>query len=69
MVVAAYTSGILKKVPVDTMYLGEDGLLPLEVKFLHDPDSTHGFCGAALSSNVIHFEVQSREMGMGKSLM
>ena len=44
-----------KKVPVDTMYLGEDGLLPLEVKFLHDPDSTHGFCGAALSSNVIHF--------------
>ena len=37
------------------MYLGEDGLIPLEVKFKHDPDSTHGFCGAALSSNVIHF--------------
>ena len=37
------------------MYLGEDGLLPLEVKFHHDPDSTHGFCGAALSSNVIHW--------------
>ncbi|NDH25912.1 MAG: hypothetical protein EBY35_06800 [Rhodobacteraceae bacterium] len=44
-----------KRVPVETMYLGEDGLIPLEVKFLHDPDSTHGFCGAALSSNVIHF--------------
>jgi selenium-binding protein 1 len=26
-----------------------------EVKFMHDPDSSHGFCGAALSSNVIHF--------------
>ena len=37
------------------MYLGEDGLIPLEVKFKHDPNSTHGFCGAALSSNVIHF--------------
>ena len=36
------------------MYLGEDGLMPLEVKFMHNPDS-HGFCGAALSTNVIHF--------------
>ncbi|WP_395161389.1 selenium-binding protein SBP56-related protein, partial [Ilumatobacter sp.] len=44
-----------KREPVQTMYLGEDGLLPLEVKFHHDPDSTHGFCCAALSSNVIHF--------------
>ena len=37
------------------MYLGEDGLIPLEVKFMHNPDSSHGFCGAALSANVIHF--------------
>ena len=44
-----------EKKPVETMYLGEDGLIPLEVKFMHDPDSSHGFCGAALSSNVIHF--------------
>ena len=43
------------KKPVETMYLGEDGLIPLEVKFHHNPDSTHGFCGAALSANVIHF--------------
>ncbi len=28
--------------------LGEDGLIPLEVRFHHDPDSTHGFVGAAL---------------------
>ena len=44
-----------KKKPVESMYLGEDGLVPLEVKFLHDPNSSHGFCGAALSTNVIHF--------------
>ena len=35
--------------------LGQSGLLPLEVRFLHNPDSAHGFCGAALSSNIIHF--------------
>ena len=44
-----------KRMPVESIYLGEDGLIPLEVKFHHDPDSTHGFCGAALSSNVIHW--------------
>lgn len=41
-----------------TMYLGEDGLVPLEVRFHHDPDSSHGFVGAALSSNIIHWYKQ-----------
>src|SRR5205807_6547092 len=35
--------------------LGEDGLIPLEVRFYHNPDSTHGFVGAALSSNMWHW--------------
>lgn len=35
--------------------LGEEGLIPLEVRFLHTPESTHGYVGAALSSNVFHF--------------
>lgn len=35
--------------------LGQSGLLPLEVRFLHNPEAAHGFCGAALSSNIIHF--------------
>ena len=35
--------------------LGQEGLLPLEVRFHHNPDSTHGFVGAALSSNVWHW--------------
>ncbi|MDH3579984.1 MAG: selenium-binding family protein [Hyphomicrobiales bacterium] len=44
-----------KKEPKQTFYLGEDGLIPLEAKFHHNPDSTHGFVGAALSANVIHW--------------
>lgn len=44
-----------KREPMQTFYLGEDGLLPFELRFHHDPTSPHGFCGAALSANVIHF--------------
>jgi selenium-binding protein 1 len=35
--------------------LGEKGLIPLEVRFHHNPDSTHGFVGAALSSTIWHW--------------
>jgi selenium-binding protein 1 len=35
--------------------LGEEGMIPLEVRFHHDPDSSHGFVGATLSSNVFHW--------------
>lgn len=35
--------------------LGDQGLIPLEVRFAHDPDSTHGYVGAALSSAVFHW--------------
>jgi len=35
--------------------LGEEGLIPLEVRFHHDPDSAHGFVGAALSSAIWHY--------------
>lgn len=38
-----------------TIELGEEGLIPLEVRFLHTPESTHGYVGAALSSNIFHF--------------
>jgi selenium-binding protein 1 len=30
--------------------LGDEGLIPLEVRWLHDPDATTGYVGAALSS-------------------
>lgn len=35
--------------------LGDEGRIPLEVRFHHDPDSTHGYVGVALSSNVWHW--------------
>jgi len=38
-----------------TIDLGQDGLIPLECRFLHDPTKCLGFVGAALSSNIILF--------------
>jgi methanethiol oxidase len=35
-----------------TIDLGEGGLVPLELRWLHDPDSAQGFAAAALSSKV-----------------
>jgi methanethiol oxidase len=35
--------------------LGEQGLVPLEIRWLHDPDSEQGFVGAALSSVIWRF--------------
>jgi selenium-binding protein 1 len=41
--------------------LGEKGLIPLEVRFLHNPESTHGFVGAALSSVIWHYYKEGTE--------
>ena len=38
-----------------TIELGETGLVPLEIRWLHDPDADEGFVGAALSSTMWHF--------------
>ena len=38
--------------------LGTEGLIPLEVRFQHDPESTHGFVGAALASSIWHWHEQ-----------
>ena len=38
-----------------TVDLGASGLLPLEVRWLHDPEADEGFVGAALSSRMWHF--------------
>jgi len=35
--------------------LGSQGMIPLEVRFHHNPDSVHGFVGAALSSTMWHW--------------
>ena len=44
-----------KRVVKQTLKLGAEGLIPLETRFLHDPQATQGFVGAALSSNVLRF--------------
>ncbi|MCL6501154.1 MAG: selenium-binding family protein [Pirellulales bacterium] len=41
--------------------LGEEGLIPLEVRFQHNPDSSHGFVGAALSSSIWHWYRDAQE--------
>jgi len=40
---------------IKSVDLGNEGLIPLEVRFMHNPDQAHGFVAAALSSTVIHF--------------
>ncbi|XP_029360968.1 methanethiol oxidase isoform X1 [Echeneis naucrates] len=40
---------------LQTLDLGKDGAVPLEVRFLHDPNATEGYVGCALSSNVFRF--------------
>lgn len=38
-----------------TLELGEEGMIPLEIRFLHDPTAQQGFVGCALSSTIIRF--------------
>ncbi len=45
-----------KREVLQTVDLGAEGLIPLEVRFHQHPDSTHGYVGAALSSNIWHWE-------------
>ncbi|KAJ4723086.1 Selenium-binding protein [Melia azedarach] len=49
--VYSWPDGELKQ----TMDLGNTGLIPLEIRFLHDPSKAVGFVGATLSSNMIRF--------------
>lgn len=53
-----------KREIAQTIDLGEDGLIPLEVRFHHDPKSSHGFAGAALSSAIWHWH---RDNGQWKA--
>jgi selenium-binding protein 1 len=44
-----------KKSKEQTVDLGDEGLIPLEIRWQHDPDSLQGFVGATLSSNIVRF--------------
>eukprot|EP00923_Selenidium_pygospionis_P001670 GHVN01002418.1.p1 GENE.GHVN01002418.1~~GHVN01002418.1.p1 ORF type:complete len:459 (+),score=69.34 GHVN01002418.1:2053-3429(+) len=43
--------------------LGDEGHIPLEVRFHHEPTSSHGFVGAALSSNIFHWYKENESAG------
>ncbi|XP_069796296.1 methanethiol oxidase [Narcine bancroftii] len=44
-----------KHTRTQTIDLGKDGYVPLEIRFLHDPKAAEGFVGCALSSCVFRF--------------
>jgi selenium-binding protein 1 len=46
-----WPEGTLKQ----TLDLGNTGLIPLEIRFLHDPSKAVGYVGAALSSTMVRF--------------
>jgi selenium-binding protein 1 len=46
--------------------LGPQGMIPLEVRFHHNPDSTHGFVGAALSSTMWHWYQDQKDGANGE---
>ncbi|KAM7278112.1 hypothetical protein ACFE04_005246 [Oxalis oulophora] len=49
--VYSWPGGELKQ----TLDLGNNGLIPLEIRFLHDPSKDTGFVGCALTSNMVRF--------------
>jgi len=38
-----------------TIDLGQNGMIPLECRFLHDPNESQGYVGCALSSTVFRY--------------
>ncbi len=44
-----------RRAKVQSIDLGDDGLIPLELRWQHDPESAQGFVGATLSSNILRF--------------
>ncbi|XP_043936566.1 methanethiol oxidase isoform X2 [Protopterus annectens] len=46
---------------IKSIDLGDDGLIPLEVRFLHNPDASQGFVGCALRSSI--FRIYKTEDG------
>ena len=53
---------------IQSMDLGETGMIPLEVRFHHNPDSVHGFVGAALSSTMWHWFKQNGKWTAEKNI-
>jgi selenium-binding protein 1 len=48
-----------RRAPIQTIDLGETGLIPLEVRWLHNPNAQEGFVAATLSSTLWHIHKQA----------
>jgi methanethiol oxidase len=57
-----------RRAKVQTVDLGDEGLIPLEIRWQHDPDSARGFVGATLSSNIIRFGRENGSWGVSKAI-
>jgi len=44
-----------KRQRIQTIDLGKDGIMPLEIRFLHNPTQSTGYVGCALTANVFRF--------------
>lgn len=53
---------------IKSVDLGEEGLIPLEVRFQHNPESTHGYVGAALSSAMWHWYKSNGDWKVEKTI-
>jgi 56kDa selenium binding protein (SBP56) len=40
---------------IDRIDLGSEGLIPLEIRFLHNPDEAQGYVACALSSTIFRY--------------
>jgi selenium-binding protein 1 len=55
-----------KKTRVQSVDLGSEGMIPLECRWLHDPDAETGYVGAALSSAMWRWFPQNDGWGVEK---
>lgn len=53
---------------VKTVDLSPEGLIPLEVRFQHNPESSHGYVGAALSSSMWHWYKSGEDWMVEKTI-
>ena len=52
-----------RRANVQTIDHGEEGLIPLEIRWQHDPDLAQGFVGTTLSSNNHSLSPRQRQLG------
>nr|XP_022915697.1 selenium-binding protein 1 [Onthophagus taurus] len=51
---------------IQSWNLGDDGIAPLEIRFLHDPLQPQGFVGCALNANVYRFYLSNGKWNVDK---